>query len=105
MTVRLDPEQVEIGLLKDYMGSLAGRRVLEIGCGDGRLTWHYAEQADEVVGIDPKREAVARAVESMPESLKDKVRFLACTLEEFASQYPEVMHQEQFDLAFLSWTL
>jgi hypothetical protein len=38
MTVRVDPEQNEIGALLDFV-NLDGRRVLEIGSGNGRLTW------------------------------------------------------------------
>jgi hypothetical protein len=32
-----------------------GKRVLEIGCGDGRMSWLYAEQAREVLGVDCQR--------------------------------------------------
>jgi len=105
MTVRLDPEQVETGLLLKYLGELAGKRILEIGCGDGRLTRQYADEVSQVIGIDPKKEAIAKAVEYLPENLKNKVIFEACTLEEFISQHPEVIHQEKFDLAFLAWSL
>ena len=32
---------------------LGGAEVLEIGCGDGRLTWRYAERAAYVTAIEP----------------------------------------------------
>jgi len=105
MTVQLDPEQVEINLLKDYMGSLVDKRILEIGCGNGRLTWTYAGQAFQVVGIDPKAEAITDAIENLPKSMQGKVDFEACTLEEYANQHYEAMRHKKFDLAFLSWSL
>ena len=45
MSIRLDPEGNEPAALFDFVGRLAGQRVLEIGCGDGGLTWLYADQA------------------------------------------------------------
>ncbi len=47
-----DPEGAE---LKHLVAAceLAGKLVLEIGCGDGAFTRQYARMADSVVGIDP----------------------------------------------------
>jgi cyclopropane fatty-acyl-phospholipid synthase-like methyltransferase len=42
MTVRIDPEGNETDALFALV-ELEGQEVLEIGCGDGRLTWRYAE--------------------------------------------------------------
>jgi ubiquinone/menaquinone biosynthesis C-methylase UbiE len=42
MPIRLDPEGNEPATLFDFAGSFTGQRVLEIGCGDGCLTWLYA---------------------------------------------------------------
>jgi len=47
-----DPEEVEIRILHEY-ADLAGTRVLEIGCGEGRLVWRYAATARQVGGLDP----------------------------------------------------
>jgi 2-polyprenyl-3-methyl-5-hydroxy-6-metoxy-1,4-benzoquinol methylase len=105
MTVELDPKQVETGLLIDYLGVLSGKRIFEIGCGDGRLTWRYAGEASQVVGIDPKEGAITKAIEALPEGLKNKVVFETCTLEEYASQHPEVIQKEKFDLVLLAWSL
>ena len=37
----LDPEGVETRVLHDLV-DFRGKDVLEIGCGDGRMTWRYA---------------------------------------------------------------
>jgi cyclopropane fatty-acyl-phospholipid synthase-like methyltransferase len=44
MTVRTDPEGNETDTLFDLV-DLGGAHVLEIGAGDGRLTWRYAHRA------------------------------------------------------------
>ena len=56
-----DPEGVEIEFL-EWTGSLSGRHVLEIGCGDGRLINRYAADARQVAGVDPDVEKLAGAL-------------------------------------------
>jgi tRNA G46 methylase TrmB len=53
MPILLDPEGLETNALFEQAGSFTGLRVLEVGCGDGRLTCRYAGQAASVVAIDP----------------------------------------------------
>ncbi len=48
---------IELRLIERY-APLRGRRVLEIGCGDGRLTLQLARRAASVVAIDPDRAAL-----------------------------------------------
>jgi 16S rRNA A1518/A1519 N6-dimethyltransferase RsmA/KsgA/DIM1 with predicted DNA glycosylase/AP lyase activity len=54
-----DPEQHEIDALTAVGASFSRRRVLEIGCGDGRLTRRYAADAASVVAIDSDQDAIA----------------------------------------------
>ena len=42
-------------------GDLAGRRVLEVGCGTGRLAAALAERGARVWGVDPSPEMLAQA--------------------------------------------
>ena len=35
--------------------------VLDVGCGDGYVSWHVAAKAQEVVGIDMKKSSIQRA--------------------------------------------
>ena len=98
MPIRLDPEGNEPAALFDFAGSLAGKRVLEIGCGDGRLTWLYANQVAHVVALDPNADDIALAIRNCPPHLRERVGFRAGTIQEFESP-------EKFDLALLSWSL
>jgi tRNA G46 methylase TrmB len=44
MAIRIDPENNETPALFD-MVNFSEQRVLEIGCGNGRVTWRYADKA------------------------------------------------------------
>jgi 2-polyprenyl-3-methyl-5-hydroxy-6-metoxy-1,4-benzoquinol methylase len=72
-----------------------GLRVLEVGCGEGRLTRRYAGRAASVLAIDTDatRIAAARAAIADPH-----IRFETATLEEL--DVPP-----GFDLTFFSWSL
>ena len=50
--------------LVDFVGGLGGRRVLDLGCGDGRLTRRLAAQ--EIVAADVSRVALERARARLP---------------------------------------
>ena len=70
----VDPEGAEVAALR-AIGNLDGARVLEIGCGDGRLTLCYAAAAHSVLAIDPSDEAIAKARGALPADLVERVRF------------------------------
>ena len=84
MTVRVDPESNEARALLNLV-DFTGKRVLEIGCGDARLTWRYAGMAKHVIAIDPKGDAIGRARENLPEELKGRVEFHQFTFEDFSA--------------------
>jgi 2-polyprenyl-3-methyl-5-hydroxy-6-metoxy-1,4-benzoquinol methylase len=94
----VDPHGAELEALAQLV-DFSGLRVLEIGCGDGRLTWLYAASTEEVLGIDPDREAIAAARASTPPALRERVRF------DVASPVERDVPRGQFDLAFFSWSL
>lgn len=98
MDVSIDPEGRELEALQSVAGDFAGKRVLEVGCGDGRLTWHIAERAASVVGIDPDEDSIVAAREKMPARLRDRVELCTSGFDQFASPGP-------FDLVILSWSL
>ena len=100
MTIRTDPENNEVRALFDLV-DFSGKHVLEIGCGDGRLTWRYAEAAAHVTGIEPFEEAIGRANANQPDTLRDQVEFHHIAFEHFAAARESGI----FDIAILSWSL
>jgi ubiquinone/menaquinone biosynthesis C-methylase UbiE len=102
MTVQLDPEERETQALLKIAGDFTGQRVLEIGCGDGRLTRRYAEQAGFVEAIDPDSERIDRARQEQPVSLQKRVVFHHAGLDAFYAQHTR---KPKFDMALLAWSL
>ena len=100
MAVRIDPENNETRALFD-MANFDGQHVLEIGCGDGRLTWRYAGQAAHVTAIDPVAQQIALAREQLPAQLQDRIEFQNIAFEDFAT----ASEASIFDIVILSWSL
>ena len=100
MTIRADPEANEVRALFDLV-DFDGRHVLEIGCGDGRLTWRYADRPTSVMAIDPYSVAVERGKNDMPDHLSEKVEMRSIPFLEFA----ESAQVGAFDIVLLSWSL
>ena len=67
MAIRGDSAGLEKHYLLDMLGGDAGR-ILEIGCGDGRLTRKYVETAMQAVGIDLPSALPRDDAEALPES-------------------------------------
>ena len=100
MAIKIDPEKNESRALLE-LADFGGRRVLEIGCGDGRLTWRYADRAGQVTAIDPSADAIAAAKENLPGNLRGRVAFYNVALDDFATAGEPSL----FDLVILSWSL
>jgi 2-polyprenyl-3-methyl-5-hydroxy-6-metoxy-1,4-benzoquinol methylase len=100
MTVRTDPEGDETSALFDLI-DLRGAEVLEIGSGDGRLTWRYADRAAHVTAIEPFEDSVSRARGQLPDPLRERIDFRQVAFEDFAA----VSDGEVFDATLLSWSL
>jgi len=87
--------------LREYGGTalIRRKRVIDIGCGDGRMALGCAPYASEVQGIDPDPEAIRLA--------RVRARELGATNATFnvgvAQELP--FADERFDVAILSWTL
>ena len=98
MAVRLDPEEVETGVIHDLV-DFNGKDALEIGCGNGRMTWHFAHEAASVLALDPKESEIAAARERTPDALKAAVSFQVADIS--GINLPE----DAFDVAIISWSL
>ena len=93
-----DPEGAEIEYL-NRTGAVHGRKVVEIGCGNGRLTWRYANNAALVVGVDPDFERLAETVTTRPETVETSLLFARADAQTLP--FPDQI----FESALLSWSL
>ena len=100
MTIRIDPEGNETDALFDLV-EVEGREVLEIGCGDGRLTRRYADRVAHVTAIDPFEDAIARAQKWLSEAPNERIELRHATFEDLAA----ASDADVFDVALLSWSL
>ena len=66
MAVHEDPEGHEVAALFSTPASFTSRRVLEIGCGTGRLTRRYAHVAGPIIAIDPDADKIAQLIRALP---------------------------------------
>lgn len=98
MTFALDPEQAHLAALR-RLADFRGLRVLELGCGDGRLTVPIAAEASRVLAFDHDAEAVERARKDLPQELADRVEYRVASGTEI-----EIEHGS-FDLVLFSWSL
>ena len=78
---------------------IRGKRVLDLGCGDGRLALGVAAFATKVDGIDPDAEAIAAARRN---ARRGGVRNV-CFAVGAAQRLP--YRDAAFDAVILSWTL
>ena len=98
MTRVLDPEGAHLAALR-RVGDLRGRRVLELGCGDGRLTLGIAADAKSVLAFDPDADAIQRAGRSLPAELAERVAYRVASGNEIE------LEPHSFDLVVFSWSL
>ena len=60
MARTVDPQGRELELIA-RVADLAGKDVLDIGCGDGRTSRRLAGRGASVLGVDPDETSIARA--------------------------------------------
>jgi predicted RNA methylase len=94
----LDPEGTHLAALL-RLANFHGLRVLELGCGDGRLTVGIAADAASVLAFDPDAEAVERARRSLPARLAGRIDYRV------ASGTQISIEPRSFDLTVFSWSL
>ena len=98
MPIRIDLERNEIRALKavtDWRQKL----VMEIGCGEGRLTRRLARLGAIVHANDPDAGLIAKAKRNVPRSFAKRIRFRV-------GQAEKLNHASKtFDIVVFSWVL
>jgi ubiquinone/menaquinone biosynthesis C-methylase UbiE len=87
--------------LREYggVGLVRGKRVIDVGCGDGRMALGCAPYASDVVGVDPDPEAIRLARQKVRETGVTNTTFKVGVAQDLP--FPD----EHFDVVILSWTL
>ena len=98
MDFEIDPEGNEIRAL-ERAACWAGRHVLEIGSGDGRLARRLAGLGASVTAIDPRPELVSSAVVVASESPSRSSRYVVGD----GRRLP--FSDESFDIGIFGWSL
>lgn len=98
MSLQKDPERNESKYLHDFV-DFTNKRVLEVGCGEGRMTWRYAKETHTTIGIDLDTDALRIAKLDRPSDLEHRVLF-SCAASEYLP-----FSKETFDIAVLAWSL
>jgi 2-polyprenyl-3-methyl-5-hydroxy-6-metoxy-1,4-benzoquinol methylase len=100
MPVIADPEGKSAKIIQEFV-DFTGKRVLEIGCGKGRITMVIAERSSHITAIDPMAEDIQTAKQNTPSYLKEKINFIATGIEDFI--LPE--ESARFDISLFTWSL
>lgn len=92
------PPGMEVGLIERH-ARLKGRRILEIGGGEGRLTRQLAPLAASVVSIEPDPSRVKRARQLARAEGIDNITYRRGLVERVR------LGPDGFDVVFFSWAL
>lgn len=98
MAITIDPEQNEVRALQ-HIADWRRKRVIEIGCGDGRLTLRLARLGAIVHAIDPDTKLIQTARTNLPKRFARRIRYRVGKAEHLDQA------NEAFDLAVFAWAL
>jgi ubiquinone/menaquinone biosynthesis C-methylase UbiE len=98
MTLLKDPERNESKYLHKF-ADFTNQRVLEVGCGEGRMTWQYSKGTQMTIGIDSDAVSLRMSKVDRPHDLANKVHF-SCAASEYLPFSKEI-----FGIAILAWSL
>src|SRR5207244_13449411 len=97
--ISADPADRMARRLIQRFTTLKGRRIREVGCGDGRLTMQYAQTARQVLAIDPDRLSIEDALDEQAALRIPNVTFRVGSIESLPTR------GAPFDVAIFSWSL
>jgi ubiquinone/menaquinone biosynthesis C-methylase UbiE len=92
------PPGMELRLIRRFVDP-KGRRVLEIGCGDGRLTREYARLTKNVLAIEPDPASISEARRAFAAEGITNVSFRVGSAQRVR------FGGGAFDIALFSWSL
>lgn len=98
MALVIDSARNEVRAL-EQLTNWRGKRVLEIGCGDGRLTLRLARLDAIVQAIDPDAKLIRAAQKALPKRYARRVHYDVGNTEQLV--YPP----NTFDVVVFSWVL
>lgn len=94
----IDPHDIELETLRSLC-DFAGRRVLEVGAGDGRLAWPFAAEASLWLAVDTDRDELSAAAEDLRTRPLETLRLTE------ADGRAVPLRPESFDVVFFTWSL
>jgi SAM-dependent methyltransferase len=94
----IDPTDIELETIR-ALGDFAGRRVIEIGAGDGRLSWPLAPQAALWLAVEPDGDELSALAADQRERPLGSLRLLQ------GDGQAQALGSGTFDTAFFTWSL
>jgi 2-polyprenyl-3-methyl-5-hydroxy-6-metoxy-1,4-benzoquinol methylase len=98
MPAVLDPEERHLASLRK-LADFTNASVIEVGCGDGRLTAGIAEEAASVFAFDSDADAVTTAEAGLAVEHAEHVTFRVGSARQLE------IPRTQFDIVVFSWSL
>ena len=99
MALTIDPAKQEVRALRNAT-YWRGKHVIEVGCGDGRLTLRLASLGPlKVEALDPDSKLIRMARKNVSERYAERIHYQVGHAEKL--KYPT----STFDIAVFSWVL
>ena len=99
MALVMDPAGDEIRALKNIV-NWRGKRVLEVGCGDGRLTLRLARfHPEKIIAFDPDRKLIRTARKNLPKQYEERIEYRIGNAKHVKGP------ANLFDIVVFSWVL
>jgi ubiquinone/menaquinone biosynthesis C-methylase UbiE len=99
MALVMDPRGAEIQALKKIT-NWRGRHILEVGCGDGRLTLRLAKfNPAKIVAFDPDPRSIRAARKNLPLKYRGQIEYRLGKAGHLRRK------SDQFDIVVFSWVL
>lgn len=81
------------------VSSLKNKRVLEVGCGDGRLTFALAAECRSIIGVDLEASLIDSALARLKESAATNIEFKTMDAQNLQFE------ADSFDVVLFPWVL